>query len=62
VIVMDYSSLFWATIYGWAWFGMLPPASTWMGAPLVVAAGLIIAWREHHLSRERRAAAPAEGT
>jgi drug/metabolite transporter (DMT)-like permease len=62
VIVMDYSSLFWATVYGWAWFGMLPPASTWMGAPLVVAAGLIIAWREHVLSRERRASAVAEGT
>ena len=33
VIVMDYSSLFWATLYGWAFFASLPPASTWLGAP-----------------------------
>ena len=26
VIVMDYSGLFWATLYGWWLFGMLPPA------------------------------------
>ena len=51
VIVMDYSSLFWATIYGWLLFDMLPPASTWLGAPIIIAAGLVIAWREHVLSR-----------
>ena len=51
VIVMDYSALFWATLYGWFLFGMLPPASTWLGAPIIIAAGLVIAWREHRLSR-----------
>jgi len=53
VIVMDYSSLFWATLYGWLLFGMLPPASTWFGAPLIVLAGVVIAWREHRLARAR---------
>ena len=63
VIVMDYSGLFWATLYGWLLFAMLPPASTWIGAPLIVAAGLIIAWREHRLARPaRREAASIEGT
>jgi drug/metabolite transporter (DMT)-like permease len=63
VIVMDYSALFWATLYGWLLFNMLPPASTWFGAPLIVTAGLIIAWREHRFSRAiRREAAPLEGT
>lgn len=62
VIVMDYSSLFWATLYGFIWFGALPPTSTWAGAPLVVGAGLLIAWREHKLSRDRRASAATEGT
>ena len=63
VIVMDYSSLFWATIYGWTLFGTLPPASTWLGAPLIIAAGLVIAWREHRLSRPTlRDVARAEGT
>jgi drug/metabolite transporter (DMT)-like permease len=60
VIVMDYSALFWATLYGWLLFGMLPPTSTWFGAPLVAGAGIIIAWREHALSRSRRTPAPLE--
>jgi len=63
VIVMDYSSLFWATLYGWLLFGMLPPATTWLGAPLIVIAGLVIAWREHRLTRpDERDVARAEGT
>ncbi|TIX51831.1 DMT family transporter [Alteraurantiacibacter aquimixticola] len=53
VIVMDYSSIVWATIYGWLLFAMLPPATTWLGAPLIVAAGLIIAWRERIVARNR---------
>ena len=53
VVVMDYSSLFWATLYGWFLFDRLPPASTWLGIPLIVGAGLLITWREHVLSRRR---------
>jgi drug/metabolite transporter (DMT)-like permease len=63
VIVMDYSALFWATLYGWLLFSVLPPASTWLGVPLIVAAGLVIAWREHRLARPaERAVARMEGT
>jgi drug/metabolite transporter (DMT)-like permease len=63
VIVMDYSALFWATLYGWLLFDMLPPASTWLGAPIIIAAGIVIAWREHRLSRPTlRDVARAEGT
>jgi drug/metabolite transporter (DMT)-like permease len=63
VIVMDYSGLFWATLYGWLLFDMLPPSTTWLGVPLIVAAGLIIAWREHRLTRpDERDVARAEGT
>lgn len=63
VIVMDYSALFWAALYGWFLFDMLPPASTWFGAPLIVSAGLIIAWREHRFVKTlRREAVPMEGT
>lgn len=53
VIVMDYSSLLWATVLGWWVLGSLPPESTWLGAPLIVGAGLLIAWREHRLAIER---------
>ena len=60
---MDYSSLFWATVYGRLLFASMPPSSPWLGAPLIVAAGLVIACREHRLSRPTlRDVARAEGT
>jgi hypothetical protein len=34
----------------------LPPTSTWLGAPMVIAAGMVIAWRERRLQIARRAA------
>ncbi|MFM2302217.1 MAG: Riboflavin transporter [Pseudomonadota bacterium] len=58
VIVMDYTALVWATVYGWLLWNELPPASTWLGAPLIIAAGAVIAWREHlHHKRLSPAAA-----
>ncbi len=51
VIVMDYSALAWATLYGWTIWREVPAASTWLGAPLILAAGLVIVWREHHLGK-----------
>ncbi len=63
VIVMDYSSLIWATLLGWLVFSALPTTATWFGAPLVVAAGIIITWRERVLSKQRFAEqAQAAGT
>ena len=61
VVVMDYTALIWSTLYGWKIFHQLPPASTWAGAPLIVAAGLVITLRERHMARGRAAekAAPA---
>ena len=52
VAVMDYTALIWATLYGWMFWDHLPPATTWLGAPLIIAAGATIAWREHRLSRK----------
>lgn len=46
VIVMDYTSLIWATLFGWVLWGQFPTLATWFGAPLIVAAGLIVIWRE----------------
>lgn len=51
VIVMDYSALAWATLYGWTIWGEVPASATWLGAPLVLAAGLTIVWREHRLGK-----------
>ena len=59
VVPMDYTGLVWAALYGWLLFGALPDAATWLGAPVIIASGLYIVWREHRLHRERtdRAAA-----
>lgn len=57
VTVMDYSSLIWATLFGWLLFATLPSTATWLGAPLIVIAGIIITWREHVLNKERLAEA-----
>ncbi len=56
VVPFDYTSLLWATAYGWALFGTLPGETTWLGAPVIVASGLYIVWREH---RRRQAATQA---
>lgn len=60
VVVMDYSAIIWTTLFGWKVFNQLPPASTWLGAPLIIAAGLVIAWREHRLSIARSLVVGAE--
>ncbi len=46
VLPMDYSALIWASLFGWLLFGALPGPSTWLGAPVIVASGLYIVWRE----------------
>ena len=51
VLPMDYSGLLWATLFGYALFGALPVPSTWIGAPVIVASGLYIVWREHRIGR-----------
>ncbi len=51
VMPMDYTSLLWAVMFG-AWiFGDLPTAWIWVGAPIIIASGLVIVWREHRLAR-----------
>jgi drug/metabolite transporter (DMT)-like permease len=58
VIVMDYSALIWATLYGWLVWQVLPPATTWIGAPLIIGAGVVIAWRERVLHKRPRTVEP----
>ena len=56
VMPMDYTSLVWATLFGFLLFGQLPTEWTWIGAPVIIASGLVILWREHRLARATRAA------
>ncbi len=54
ILPMDYTALLWASFFGYAVFDRAAPASLWLGAPLIVAAGLIIAYRERALARLKR--------
>ena len=57
VAPLDYANLLLAVFYGYYFFGELPHLSTWIGAPLVIAAGAIILWREYRLAVPRPALA-----
>ncbi len=52
---LDYTNLLFAVTLGFYFFDEVPHWSMWIGAPLVIAAGLIILWREYR----RYAAVPA---
>lgn len=54
---LEYASMIMAVILGYAFFNEVPSLSIWIGAPLVVGAGLIILWREYSLKKQLSAAA-----
>ena len=54
VLPMDYSGLLWSTLMGWLFFAVLPVPATLFGAPIIIASGLVILWREHQLGKLRR--------
>nr|WP_280526251.1 DMT family transporter [Novosphingobium marinum] len=51
VIVMDYSLLIWTTLSGWLVWDQLPTPWTIVGAPVIIVAGGIIAWRQNLLRK-----------
>ncbi len=53
ILLMDYTALLWASYYGYAIFDRAAPASLWLGAPLIISAGLLIVWRERQLALSR---------
>ena len=60
VVPMDYSGLLWASLYGYLLFNVLPAPMTWLGAPIIVASGLYIVWREHRRSQANTTAAVSQ--
>ncbi len=59
VLPMDYSTVLWTALLGWALWGVWPMATTWIGAATITASGLYIAWREHARARQLTAASSA---
>lgn len=53
ILTMDYSGLIWSILLGFLIFGDVPGAGIWTGAPIIITAGLIIAWREQYLAKQR---------
>jgi drug/metabolite transporter (DMT)-like permease len=51
----DYAAMIWAVVLGYFVFGEFPSAGVWVGAAIVIAAGLMILWRERQLHLERGA-------
>lgn len=54
-----YTSLLWAILLGWMFFGAWPDALTFVGAVVIVASGLYAYLREYRLRRDLAARAPA---
>jgi drug/metabolite transporter (DMT)-like permease len=49
----DYAAMIWALLFGWLFFAELPVAAVYVGAVIVIASGLFIAWRERELGLKR---------
>jgi drug/metabolite transporter (DMT)-like permease len=55
VAPFDYTSMLWALVLGYLAFGELPTALGFLGAAIIVGAGLFVIWREQRLRAERAA-------
>jgi drug/metabolite transporter (DMT)-like permease len=55
----DYAAMIWAVILGYFVFSELPAPQVWTGGAIVIAAGLLILWRERMLQKQRSPGPPA---
>lgn len=53
ILLMDYTALLWAAWYGFSVFEQPPGPGLWLGAPLIIGAGVLIALRERQLARNK---------
>ncbi|HET9904803.1 MAG TPA: DMT family transporter [Xanthobacteraceae bacterium] len=53
VAPFDYTAILWTVILGYLMFGEVPLPIVFLGAAIVVAAGLFVIFRERHLARQR---------
>jgi drug/metabolite transporter (DMT)-like permease len=53
LVSFDYSSMIWAFLLGYLFFGEIPAALVALGAAIVAGAGLFVVWRERQLGLKR---------
>jgi drug/metabolite transporter (DMT)-like permease len=53
LVSFDYSSMIWAFVLGYLFFGEIPAALVAVGAVIVAGAGLFVVWRERQLGLKR---------
>ena len=53
VAAFDYTSMIWAFLLGWMFFGQLPGPSIVVGGAIIAAAGVFVIWRERQLGLAR---------
>ena len=53
IMTIDYGALLWSAALGYIVFADVPSISVLQGAPFIIGAGLVIAWREQHLSKKK---------
>lgn len=53
IMTIDYGSLLWTAMLGYVVFADVPSVAVLQGAPLIIGAGLVIAWREQYIARQR---------
>ncbi len=49
VAPFEYSYMIWGVVWGWAFFGEWPDPVAWAGISIIVAAGMMVLWREKAL-------------
>jgi drug/metabolite transporter (DMT)-like permease len=54
VAPFDYTSMIWALLLGYAFFGETPTVMIVLGSAIIAGAGLFVIWREHHLAIARK--------
>ena len=50
---MDYSNLLWSTLYGYLIWAYWPGVSLWIGAPIIIGAGIYIALRKETVKKQK---------
>jgi drug/metabolite transporter (DMT)-like permease len=51
VSVFNYSSILWATLFGWLIWSDIPLPTVFVGAAIVIASNVLVIWREHRLGK-----------